>query len=369
MLSPRLLYFTEYGTYQEYPDPGVKFESNALCEPVTTYNFPTVDKHWSVVEQYTTRHLTFPSDALCAISAVLRAMHGDEGVYYGLPISQMDQAVVWVPTGNGSNTKRDRFPSGSWVSHDGNIMHPHVLAGLAIWMTPKHGSKSGLSICKPEARIGRSSFGTRNAIDIAAAWLEGCISSQFPIDPWFNSETVYALDARWPTYEAFWVDAFGGFANDNINLIEHCELAPGHILVYGQVAQFTLDTCKFGKRRDMFIIRSRAGIPSGAIWISAYNETAPMNTTREFIALSIGDGAILGPALDLAFEKRFTENPDLDDFELQYLYGNAEILPVLNAMMVERNPESNIARRLGIGTIFLKEWADADREFKTLVLE
>ena len=37
--------------------------------------------------------------------------------------------------------------------------------------------------------------------------------------------------------------------------------------------------------------------------------------------------------------------------------------------MVERNPESNIARRLGIGTIFLKEWADADREFKTLVLE
>ncbi|KAF7631439.1 hypothetical protein AFLA_012296 [Aspergillus flavus NRRL3357] len=369
MLSPRLLYFTEYGTYQEYPDPGVKFESNALCEPVTTYNFPTVDKHWSVVEQYTTRHLTFPSDALCAISAVLRAMHGDEGVYYGLPISQMDQAVVWVPTGNGSNTKRDRFPSGSWVSHDGNIMHPHVLAGLAIWMTPKHGSKSGLSICKPEARIGRSSFGTRNAIDIAAAWLEGCISSQFPIDPWFNSETVYALDARWPTYEAFWVDAFGGFANDNINLIEHCELAPGHILVYGQVAQFTLDTCKFGKRRDMFIIRSRAGIPSGAIWISAYNETAPMNTTREFVALSIGDGAILGPALDLAFEKRFTENPDLDDFELQYLYGNAEILPVLNAMMVERNPESNIARRLGIGTIFLKEWADADREFKTLVLE
>lgn len=94
-----------------------------------------------------------------------------------------------------------------------------------------------------------------------------------------------------------------------------------------------------------------------------------MNTTREFIALSIGDGAILGPALDLAFEKRFTENPDLADFELQYLYGNAEILPVLNAMMVERNPESNIARRLGIGTIFLKEWADADREFKTLVLE
>lgn len=137
MLSPRLLYFTEYGTYQEYPDPGVKFESNAICEPVTTYNFPTVDKHWSVVEQYTTRHLTFPSDALCAISAVLRAMHGDEGVYYGLPISQMDQAVVWVPTGNGSNTKRDRFPSGSWVSHDGNIMHPLRVfsVSLTYWIT------------------------------------------------------------------------------------------------------------------------------------------------------------------------------------------------------------------------------------------
>ncbi|KAE8308092.1 heterokaryon incompatibility protein-domain-containing protein [Aspergillus transmontanensis] len=376
MLSPRLLYFTEYGTYyeypdpayQEYPDPGVKFESNALCEPVTTYNFPTLDKHWSVVEQYTTRHLTFPSDALCAISAVLRAMHGDEGVYYRLPISQMDRAVVWVPTGNGSNTRRDGFPSWSWVSHDGPIMHPHVLAGLAIWMTPKRGSKSGLSICKPEDRIGAFRFDTRNAIDIAVAWLEGCISSQFPVDPRFNTETVYALAARWPTYEAFWGDAFGGFVNHNINLIEHYELAPGHILVYGQVAQFTLDTCEFGEKRDMFVVRSRAGIPSGAIWISAYNEIAPMNTTREFIALSVGDGAILGPALDLAFEKRFTKNPELDDYELQYQYGNAEILPVLNVMMVERNPESNIARRLGIGTIFLKEWADADREFKTVVL-
>ncbi|KAE8140893.1 hypothetical protein BDV38DRAFT_289940 [Aspergillus pseudotamarii] len=322
MLSPRLLYFTEYGIYYVYPGPGVKFESKAPCEPVTRYNFPTLDKHWTVVEQYTTRNLTFPSDALCAISAVLRTMHGDDGIYHGLPISQMDQAVVWLPTGKGSNAKRDGFPSWSY-----------------------------------------------NAINIAMTWLKGCISSGFPVDPKLSTSTIDTLTAKWPTYDAFWEDAFGGFANDNIELMEHCELAPGHILVYGQIAQFSLDDSQFGEKRDMFIVRSRKGVPSGALWIPAYNQRASMNTAGKFIALSVADGSIFDGATALAFEKRYKENPDLDYDELIYPYSTQEILPVLNVMIIERNLDSNIARRLGVGTIFLKEWADADREFRTIILE
>ena len=370
MLSPRLLYFTEYGIYYVYPGPGVRFESKAPCELATGYNLPTLDKHWTVVEQYTTRNLTFPSDALCAISAVLRTMHGDEGIYYGLPVSHMDQAVVWLPTDKGPNAKRDGFPSWSWVSHEGSITHSIVvLAGLATWMTPKHGLRRGLNICKPGPYIRKFFFGRYNAINIAMSWLKGCISSDFPLDPKLSTSTIDTLTARWPTYDAFWEDAFGGFANDNIELMEHCELAPGHILVYGQIAQFSLDGSKYGENRDMFIVRSRKGVPSGALWIPAYNQRAHMNTTREFIALSLADGAIFDGTTALAFEKRCKEHPGLDYGELNFPYGTEEILPVLNVMIIERNLDSNVARRLGVGTIFLKEWADADREFRTVVLE
>jgi hypothetical protein len=40
----------------------------------------------------------------------------------------------------------------------------------------------------------------------------------------------------------------------------------------------------------------------------------------------------------------------------------------LVVMLIERNPETSVVRRLGIGEVCLKRWVEADRELKTIIL-
>lgn len=46
-------------------------------------------------------------------------------------------------------------------------------------------------------------------------------------------------------------------------------------------------------------------------------------------------------------------------------------LTVLNVMIVQRNheTETNVARRCGVGKVFLKKWTETSPQFKTVVLE
>ena len=81
-----------------------------------------------VVQTYTSRHLTFPSDILSAfkgIEARLRP-HFRSDFIFGLPRSELDSQLLWQPTGLGiirrcSESGLPLFPSWSWAGWVGEV--------------------------------------------------------------------------------------------------------------------------------------------------------------------------------------------------------------------------------------------------------
>jgi hypothetical protein len=77
--------------------------------------------YFQVVQAYTLRTLTFPSDTLNAFSgigAVLSQALSSEMVY-GLPASIFDLALLWQPAGEMS--RKEGFPSWSWAGWHGAV--------------------------------------------------------------------------------------------------------------------------------------------------------------------------------------------------------------------------------------------------------
>lgn len=80
-----------------------------------------------LVEQYTSRDLTFQSDALPAISGILNALSRNFGskTVWALPDSIFDLALLWKAETRlrDSNGRRPNVPSWSWVSWSGKVTY------------------------------------------------------------------------------------------------------------------------------------------------------------------------------------------------------------------------------------------------------
>ncbi|KAF1947552.1 HET-domain-containing protein [Clathrospora elynae] len=97
-----------------------------------TTNF---EVYTDAVKEYTNRQISFHEDGLNAVSGVLASFRSwfRGGVVFGLPETEMDQALLWHPVGDMSRRK-DRlgnslFPSWSWVGWVGQCQY---WSGLAL---------------------------------------------------------------------------------------------------------------------------------------------------------------------------------------------------------------------------------------------
>ncbi|KAI9730208.1 MAG: hypothetical protein M1834_005972 [Cirrosporium novae-zelandiae] len=110
------------------------------------YNFETnVDAYANLVEKYTSRGLSYATDALNAFTGLMAfirpTFRGD--FLYGLPSTELDTALLWQPIGTGTRrlhsvTGMLLFPSWSWASWAGSVSYdlsdPMSILGRITWL-------------------------------------------------------------------------------------------------------------------------------------------------------------------------------------------------------------------------------------------
>ena len=79
-----------------------------------------------LVEDLSTRHLTYPGDALKSMTGVLQAMSVSRPEKYicGLPSSMLEWALLWQPKGPIIRRTTTVFPSWSWVRTIATLLVP-----------------------------------------------------------------------------------------------------------------------------------------------------------------------------------------------------------------------------------------------------
>ncbi|PLB40514.1 HET domain-containing protein [Aspergillus candidus] len=407
LFSNRFLAFADHGVHygRRYPDD---FDfSSEHCSDLSNEDsvvIPALGDFWTTLDDYTGRDLSFPSDILRAFTGVLRSIHGDN-TYHGLPPSEIDRAVLWTLTSRQQKPHRHRpgYPSWSWTSHNGPTAHPYPVAALSIWAIPRPGSSP--TICQPArgTKFDENEKGIPIYMiaPIMVAWLTGCIRAPFPgsssSPPTISAASLDTLAKRWPTHDAYWQDAFGNTTIDNLFTPQDQTTAsshPGRILIHAQTpsstpSPFTINRPQHAikHRPNLFHIRSSlTGTFAGTIHIPTYNADPSILSRAEFIALSIdkindedyaiareenypGDVGLFSGGNVLESDPVSRGPPPLADMQAA--------LPI-NVMLVvrsEREGESesmrgaNLVRRLGVGYIFLREWAQAGPVGRGFVLE
>lgn len=90
----------------------------------------TLGRYGEHVAAYTSRKLTYSSDALNAFTGIQKALQGSMGdtkFWYGLPAAALDWALLWKATKGTKLARREEFPSWSWAGWDGSVTHPPYL--------------------------------------------------------------------------------------------------------------------------------------------------------------------------------------------------------------------------------------------------
>ncbi|KAB8217057.1 heterokaryon incompatibility protein-domain-containing protein [Aspergillus novoparasiticus] len=377
MFSSRLILFTSYGVHC-----GFREKNLTRLMPETEYNtslnalaLPEKGDYWHALEQYTTRDLTFPSDILRAFSAVLRSIHG-ENTYYGLPSQEIDNAILWAPAKftSAPTSRRHGFPTWSWASHCGPISRPKwSAAALAVWALPPRGLGTAVIFCKPRPGHQWDDWRYPSQQDrmriIASALLTGCLQSNIHLDLRLATPVCEQLYSRWPDPTAYWEDVFGQYRHDEIFSPVDVRIASlgARLLVYSQTAKFLVDP-NSNPSRGSDRIRSKNGDLSGYVGIPQYERHSSTSYIAEFIAISVTEDYSCIPEYEdyLAFTDGKT---DVSKRMEKILSPRRGLYYKLHVMLIRRDKQSNVARRVGIGQIFLRIWAEAERRFEAIVLE
>ncbi|CZR56913.1 uncharacterized protein PAC_06802 [Phialocephala subalpina] len=141
VLSTRMLIFTENTTFFRcnsslFPSssqPGSESaDPRPQSQPETATLNPNseLEKYTKLVEQYSTRNLSFQSDALKAFSGILglfATLNQKSNTFtYGLPVAAFDFAFCWSVKSHQPSLRRPEFPSWSWVGWQQEVSYEHV---------------------------------------------------------------------------------------------------------------------------------------------------------------------------------------------------------------------------------------------------
>ncbi|KAE8343803.1 heterokaryon incompatibility protein-domain-containing protein [Aspergillus arachidicola] len=386
MFSSRLILFTSYGVHCGFRDKDdTRLLSETECHTsLDALGLPEKGDYWQALEQYTTRDLTFPSDILRAFTAVLRDIHG-ENTYYGLPSREIDDAILWAPAKftSAPTGRRHGFPTWSWASHCGPISHPKwSAAGLAVWALPPRGLGTAVIFCTP--RPGHQwddweySRQLKRMRIIASALQTGCLQSNIPLDLRPATPACEQLYSRWPDPAAYWEDVFGQYRHDEIFSPADVRIASlgARILVYCQTTKFLVDPDS-NPSRGTDRIRSKNGDLSGYVDIPHYELHSSTSYIGEFIAISVTEDCwpvelVPNDMCDPEYRDYLAYTDGKTDFSKRMqkiLSPEWGFYYMLHVMLIRRDKQSNVARRVGIGQIFLRKWAEAERRFEAIVLE
>ena len=95
-----------------------------MCEPTDSkiFRMTRLSKYDKLIRPYSSRDMTYPSDALNSCDGVLRQMERvwfKEGFFWGLPVNWLAYTLLWAH--KGVHHRRAGFPSWSWTGWEGEL--------------------------------------------------------------------------------------------------------------------------------------------------------------------------------------------------------------------------------------------------------
>ncbi|KAE8155184.1 heterokaryon incompatibility protein-domain-containing protein [Aspergillus avenaceus] len=432
VLASRLLLFSATGVFfkchhltESYgedlvPDEAGRFRDNDHSPHTAFSSLRT--SYTGLVEFFSRRELSFPSDILRAFSGLLHWKYGSEH-YCGLPFRHFSAAMLWQSEDGRYPAREaqpgDSFPTWSWCSVVNRITTIHdkqadeqVAVSLALWAIARTNDSGGwsLSVISNVASEGQesepywprhwpSSRNRGDALTLLIAWRKGCFSTSTPTGFDVTASWTESLDQiveQWPT-----LDHLNDFAHGLHNGVlpdEEQELKfpsefifraaqhPGSLLVYTQSlrvqAPVSVVQCE-GSNMEPVKLRIGTGTVVACLLPLATDRarlseiySKDPNTYLDVLALSIQHTSLdrinsLHANVDIPNDGdgnpllwRF--GPALVPEDYRHLGPGAPFALVINVMLVET--QGGTYRRLGLGHTHLATWVQARPRFRTFIL-
>lgn len=413
VVSERLLFFTEEGAFLE-----VKGNPVLLAEGDTRVSQRQHERHsspnyYAAVWEILYRKLTYSTDVLLAFQGVLNWVirndcYIDKNHRFGIPFEEFDTAIQWQP-GDASHKRSpaspQRFPSWSWASMESVVDYGKTVStcgSLATWAFCEPAANDQLCLVPVTSRPKwyRDSWGVQEGLDVRVlmmiAWLQGCFARPppFHFTPDSSLSSIQRqIDEQFPTYDDFWRISRGENWQQEMFSQQDLRIAstqPGRVLIHTQCTLLQIQKLK--RSSSYFYIKRSNGQRIGVIELSQESQEIVSSIDRqnwgmciETLALGVyfGTDFILSRANPLKRTSRWTwerKDPGLNDEvfskEMNYICAmesasDSELErkppPQVVVMLVHRC--GPVARRLGIGHVYLKLWGETEKELKTVILE
>lgn len=406
-----------------------RYEKTSFTERSMSLNAGVVNlfENWKHhLEAYTARSLSHSSDIYNAFIGICSAIYiEDDPLLCGLPRQSFNQALLWSCTKPAEDApphqvrtpeKDEQLPSWSWSSVIGKVslnehdtMTSEFCGSLVEWAVKRSGKSHLERIWCPDDPQNEVPP-NHEQLNMAIAWSQGCLKKPWPLPQLFELE-FSSLNELMKTRRIFardhiqeWED-FGEELQKE--LLKNRRLLDKMLLVSrAQTAHFRLKN-----HRPHFTPRHHLRDPKhhllevvdeeghcigmmaeseprvkGEVWPSIELDVF------EFVALSIScydryhtplrsvlqrNEQLLKDWQDLKDYRKRKEEPrgifwqrsrNLTFYDRHGV--PLEQIPVVNVMLIGRDPRHrHLAHRVSVGWILLTQWAKAERQFETIILE
>lgn len=334
-----------------FSDGFLRLDDHSECIYPDHKGMQTDESLKGLVEEYTMRSLSFPDDILRACTGVFTKLRSNEH-RFGLPFDGFETWIRWQPV-DWKHQRRisptEVFPSWSWSSTQGGVQIPRTTTyAVALWALP-------------------DSLGSGS--DEALRWI-----SRDDTVKWLKLWPVLARKpgstAKAPLDTG---DQFGHNTSTSLPMFEEhnrrkVTAQPGRVLSVTHVATFNIQQMDyhFSDGRRTFSIRSAENEIIGGIWLTTSScvdinedDGIPMEKMFEFLALSW--------ERKTDYVKNIISGTGQDETGLDWhiiRYDSS-----VDVMMILRDEDTGVARRLGVGQVFVEPWFDAKPKLKGVVLE
>jgi hypothetical protein len=349
-------------------------ESIQLRHPNDASNFDTYAHH---VGNYSSRSLTFRSDAYAAFSGILSSLFGSDPKHYGMPLAYFDCALHWYLESTGDEVglfsgtcSEPGFPSWTWYSRCGlHIRVDHRVYGfcgsLSAWYSHNVANNTMLPLNK---QCDSLHIDKDWRVYMAIAYEAGCVSGSSNLSPsqeaWPDIGT--SPGDNWSDYAKFYEGASAFVVDVSAEVRKIMQETPSAILGHLQFTSFDLDIDIYQQKLRITDSQGKTvGYLKGNYqqvierWESQHASNYKGNRRFEFI------GTML----------RVLHSPGDDDRgenwrSKAYIQGNRrnarnDPVPVVMVMLIAW--DGPIAYRKALGWVYLKDWIAAPRTWKTII--
>ena len=275
VLGRRKLYFTSTQAFFDCGEGRLVEMEDDFAEG-STYGmslgrnmYDTLWQYYFHVDKYNRRTLRNEADIYKAIQGVTQTLYPNQPLYFGLPTSDFDQALLWRGhsrprlAGDGAIV-----PAWSWSSIKSVVKRwpYHFLGTLVSWSICVENSSGALEAVPTEARFSPETWSDWEAefvcqtfcpqLAMAIAWSKHSIEAEQPFRELRNDYTIQELQTElrslWPTYEDFWKAAFA----NTTTIVPQCAsnlnatLQAGMLIGRVQLKQFTITRHEEPERND-----------------------------------------------------------------------------------------------------------------------